>query len=181
MDLETSIKQYKKNIEKLAQKNGTEYEIMLENWESKFKDFDRITDQYGFSSDKEEYLEEERKPVIALTVNGSILIVSEAKESGERKIRYQAIKLRNDESQNVPEVMTGILKGKIALSKPALFDGVLETSPIIKIKTSNNFDWDKFESTADNFTIEVTRKFEKIDRETVTKIYPMESEANRLL
>lgn len=169
MDLEKAVKDYERNISKLAEKNDIDFEIMLDNWKQKFKEFDKITDKYGFSDELDVYNSDETLPFISLTINGSILIVSEPDDDELRKVRYQSIKVRTDDSKNVPEIFRGKIKDTLRLSKPVIFENVIETSPIIMIKTSDNFDWDKFEGVAEQLTVEFTKRFEKIDNETITK------------
>lgn len=169
MELTKAVEKYEKNILKLAEKNGVEYGVMLDNWEQKFVEFDRITEKTGFSDELDEYDTNDSLPFVALTVNGSILIVSEPNDNNERKVRYQSIKIRTDDSANVPEVFTGVLENSIKLSKTAVFEKMIETSPIIRIKTSDDLDWDSFDEVADEMTVEFTRKFEMIDNNTITK------------
>ncbi|HBD94423.1 MAG: hypothetical protein A2015_09105 [Spirochaetes bacterium GWF1_31_7] len=169
MNLEDAIKLYEKNITKLAEKNGVEYEVMLENWIQKFNEFDKITDKKGFSDELESYNLEEKLSLVALTINGSILIVSESNDNDERKVRYQSIKIRTDDSKNVPEVFTGKIKDAIKISKTVVFENIIETSPIIKIKSSDDFNWDEFENVADEMTREFTKQFEMIDNQTITR------------
>lgn len=170
MELNEAIEKYKRNIEKLAEKNNVDYDTMEENWSRKFEDFQNITDDYGFEFEHDIYEKNEINPFIAMTINGSILIVSEITENDKRKVRYQSIKIRTDESKNVPEIFEGVLKEDISINKKAVFDNMMETSPIIIIKSSDNFDWDSFEKAAEELTFEFTKKFELIDKETITKV-----------
>lgn len=169
MNLEQAVKDYENNIKKLATKNNVDFEVMLENWEKKFEEFDNITNRYGFEEDLDQFAKDEAKPFIALTINGSIVIASELDDNGLRKVRYQSIKIRTDDSKNVPKIFNASVKDDIELKKAIVFEKTIETSFIIRIKSSENFNWDDFEETADVITQEFTRKFELIDQETITK------------
>ncbi len=169
MEIEKAINEYKGTIEKLAKKNNVDYEIMLENWRTKYSEFDKITDKYGFNDVTSDYLTGDKEPFIALTVNGSILIVSEPDSECIRRVRYQSIKIRTDESANVPEIFNGVLSNDVSLKKTVNFENVMETSPIIMIKKSDTFNWDEFEDVADELTLVFTKRFEKIDNDTIIK------------
>ena len=73
MNVEAAVDYYKKNIEKLAEKNNVDVDVMVDNWKQKFEEFEAITDDHGFT-DREEALEkDEQKPFAGLTINGSII------------------------------------------------------------------------------------------------------------
>ncbi len=169
MDLDNAIRDYKVNIRKLALKNGVEYDVMLDNWKQKFEEFHNITNQYGFEDDLEEFAKDNPSPFLALTINGSIVIASKPAENDERKVRYQSIKIRTDDSSNVPEIFHAVMNDDVVLKKAITFVKTIETSFIICIKTSDSFNWDEFEEKAANLTQEFTKKFEMIDNETITR------------
>ena len=160
---------YEKSIKKLAEKNGVEYEIMLENWEKKYSEFDNITDNYGISEEVEKFEMNENKTLIALTINGSIVIASVPNDKGVRNVRYQSIKIRTDDSKNVPEIFDDKLKNDVELNNKILFERTMETSVIIRIKTADNISLEDFEEKAEELTYEITKVFESIDEETITK------------
>jgi hypothetical protein len=169
MDLEPIINQYQSNIQKLADKNNVSYDLMVENWSQKYEEFDSITDNYGIMDDIEEFDKDTAMPFVAVTINGSIIVASEPDEDGKRKVRYQSIKIRTDESSNVPEIFEAPLAENIAVNKTAIFEKTIETSFLIRIKTSENFSWEDFENKADALTQEFTRKFEMFDDEMMTR------------
>jgi len=160
---------YVKNIRKLAEKNGVEYEAMLENWKNKYEEFDKITDKYGIAEEVDFFDKNDNKTVIALTINGSIVIASEPDEEGMRKVKYQSIKIRTDESKNVPENFEDRLKNNVEINKKMLFEKTIETSMIIRIKVANNIPITDFEEKAEEITYEFTKVFEDIDSKTITK------------
>lgn len=170
MDLEQAVEEYSKNIKKLAEKNGVEYEIMLDNWQQKYEEFDTITDKYGFEEELDSFDGESANPFIALTINGSLVIASEPDEGGIRKVRYQSIKIRTDESSNVPKIFHAKIGGGVELKNSVMFEDTMETSFIIRIKTSDSIEESAFEEQAEAMTQEFTKKFELIDKETITKI-----------
>ena len=83
--------------------------------------------------------------------------------------KSKAIKIRTDESANVPEIFNGVLSNDVSLKKTVDFENVMETSPIIMIKKSDTFNWDEFEDVADELTLVFTKRFEKIDNDTIIK------------
>ncbi|MBR6061388.1 MAG: hypothetical protein IKP67_04880, partial [Spirochaetales bacterium] len=87
---------YIKSIKRLAEKNNVDLDIMKENWQQKFDEFDSITDDYGITEEVDSANPNENKTIIALTINGSIVIISVPDHKGNRNIRYQAIRVRND-------------------------------------------------------------------------------------
>lgn len=161
--------EYIKSIKKLAEKNEVNYETMLENWKMKYEEFDKITNNYGISEEVDFFEKDEKKTLIALTINGSIIIASEPDEIGNRKVKYQAIKIRNDESKNVPEEFEDRLKNKVEINKKLIFEKTIETSIIIRIKVSDNIPIGNFEDKAEEITYEFTKVFEDIDAQTITK------------
>ncbi|HOJ63429.1 MAG TPA: hypothetical protein PLE45_03305 [Spirochaetota bacterium] len=160
---------YVKNIRKLAEKNGVNYEAMLENWKMKYEEFDKITDNYGIAEEIDFFDKNEKKTIIALTINGSIIIASEPDEDGVRKVKYQSIKIRTDESKNVPEEFEDKLKNNVEINKKIIFEKTIETSIIIRMKVADNISLNNFEEKADEITYEFTKVFEDIDNKTITK------------
>lgn len=160
---------YSKSIKKLAEKNGIEYEVMLDNWIKKYEEFDNITNSYGIDQDTDLFDKNENKPFIALTINGSIVISSAINNNQKRNIRYQSIKIRTDESKNVPEYFEDNLARAVEINKKILFEKTIETSVIIRIKTADNIILDDFEEKAEQLTAEFTKVFELIDEKTITK------------
>lgn len=160
---------YSKSIKKLAEKNGIEYEVMLDNWIKKYEEFDNITNSYGIDQETDLFDKNENKPFIALTINGSIVISSAINNNQKRNVRYQSIKIRTDESKNVPEVFEDALANDVEINKKILFEKTIETSVIIRIKTADNVILDDFEEKAEQLTAEFTKVFELIDEKTITK------------
>lgn len=160
---------YVKNIRKLAEKNEVDYEAMLENWKMKYEEFDKITDSYGIAEEVDFFDKNDKKTLIALTMNGSIVIASEPDETGMRKVKYQSIKIRTDESKNVPEEFEDRLKNNVEINKKILFEKTIETSMIIRIKIADNIPLNNFEEKAEEITYEFTKIFENIDSKTITK------------
>lgn len=169
MDAMQNAEKYEKNIKKLAEKNDIDFELMKDNWIAKYEEFDNITNESSFDIDLEQFAPDEIKPFIALTINGSIIIASIPDEDGMRKVRYHSIKIRTDDSINVPEIFNAKIKGDIAISKTIVFEDVMETSFLINIKSSDDIDADSFEDEAEMITQEFTKRFEKIDEDMITK------------
>ncbi|MCG8570851.1 MAG: hypothetical protein MJB14_11995 [Spirochaetes bacterium] len=168
MSVATLVGNYEKNIMKLAEKNGIEFELMLDNWKQKYEIFDSITDDAGLMEEFEEFDKDNDMPLVALTVNGSIIIASKPDEMGSRKVRYLSIKLRNDESKNVPEVFNGKLTKNVHVGDAATFD-VMASSGVIAMKGADDFEFEEFEEKAEEITDQVTKVFEQLDDEMITK------------
>ncbi len=157
---------YEKSIKRLAEKNHVEYEVMKENWEQKYEEFDSITDNHGITDGTDILQPDEDKTIIALTINGSIVIISIPDKKGNRNIHYQSIKVRNDQSQRVPEIFKDRIKDPIELNKKIVFEKTMETSPVIRIKTAININLSDFEKKASELTQEFTKIFTNIDNKT---------------
>ncbi|MBR3732028.1 MAG: hypothetical protein IKQ61_03745 [Spirochaetales bacterium] len=159
---------YIKSIKRLAEKNNVDLDIMKENWQQKFDEFDSITDDYGITEEVDRADPNENKTIIALTINGSIVIISVPDHKGNRNIRYQAIRVRNDESANVPATFTDKIKQPIEKNKKILFEKTIETSPVIRIKTAGDITLADFEQKATELTAEFTKVFGNINDKTIT-------------
>ncbi len=158
---------YIKSIKRLAEKNNVEFDIMKQNWEEKYTEFSNITDSYGITEDIESADPSENKTIIALTINGSIVIISVPDRKGIRSIRYQSIRVRNDESRDVPATFNDKIKEKIELNKKIIFEKTIETSPVIRIKTAGNITLADFEQKATELTAEFTKVFSVINDKTI--------------
>ena len=128
-----------------------------------------LTEGKGFSEDLELFESNREATLVALTINGSILIVSCPDATFNRKVRYQSIRIRTDDSKNVPEIFTGRILNDVRISQNVIFEKIIETSAIIKIKSSEDCEWEEFDDVADEMSLQFTRKFEEIDANTITK------------
>lgn len=168
MNIDTLAQKYETSIKKLSEKNNVEYELMLNNWRQKLETFDSITDEAGMMEDFQNFEKDSELPLVAITVNGSIIVASNPDDDNNRKVRYLSIKIRNDESKNVPDIFTGKLTKDIKIGGQAAFD-LMSSSGVIAMKGAEDFDWEKFEDKAEYITEEVTKVFEQLDDEMITK------------
>ena len=158
---------YVKSIKRLAEKNHVDFDIMKQNWEEKYDEFSSITDSYGITEEVESVSPTEDKTIIALTINGSIVIISVPDRKGSRSIRYQSIRVRNDESRDVPATFSDKIRDTIEKNKKIIFEKTIETSPVIRIKTAGNITLADFEQTATELTAEFTKVFSGINDKTI--------------
>lgn len=176
MSLEEISTVYKKNIEHLAKKNNVPFDVMLKYWQDKYIAFDEITDKYDFCYEEKFYSKDSVRPFIALTVNGSILIVSATQHDGMRKIQYLPIEIRSDDSIAVPKEAKGKLSEHVEYLKKADFENLFSTSPIIRIKTADELDEAIFEAKTMQFTREITSVFTKINSDIANTVTQAETE-----
>ena len=158
---------YIKSIKRLAEKNNVDFDIMKQNWEEKYDEFSSITDSYGITEEVESVSPTEDKTIIALTINGSIVIISVPDRKGSRSIRYQSIRVRNDESRDVPATFSDKIRNTIEKNKKIIFEKTIETSPVIRIKTAGNITLADFEQKATELTAEFTKVFSGINDKTI--------------
>jgi ribosomal protein S17E len=140
---------------------------MKQNWEEKYDEFSSITDSYGITEEVESVSPTEDKTIIALTINGSIVIISVPDRKGSRSIRYQSIRVRNDESRDVPATFSDKIRDTIEKNKKIIFEKTIETSPVIRIKTAGNITLADFEQKATELTAEFTKVFSVINDKTI--------------
>ena len=95
------------------------------------------------------------------------MIISVPDKKGVRSIRYQSIRIRSDESKNVPATFNDKIKVKIELNKKIIFEKTIETSPVIKIKTAGDITLADFEQKATELTAEFTKVFGNINDKTI--------------
>lgn len=164
---EEKSNEYIKNIEHLAKKNNVPSDIMIKYWQDKYIAFSEITDKYNFRNETKMYSNDSALPFIALTINGSIVIASSPQSDGQREIQYLPIEIRCDESNVVPKKAKGKLTGHVEYLKKLDFENLFSTSPVIKIKTSDELNKTLPDEETAQLTKEITDVFTKINSDMV--------------
>lgn len=167
MDYKNLLNDYKFSIKHLAERNSLDYEKTLYHWTRKLKEFDTLTDKYNLKEEIKFFEVNNPNPLIAFTINGSILIISGPDNDFVRSVRYHSIPIRSEVSNNIPEVIHSSLKEDISIGKNIIFTNKLETSNVIAIKTSFNYQWDNFDHVATVIGENIQKKFIDIHKELI--------------
>lgn len=170
MSTEEKSNEYIKNIEHLAKKNNVPTDTMMKYWQDKYAAFEEITDKYNFCNDTNFYPNDSQLPFTALTINGSIIIVSSAQSNGLRNIQYIPIEIRCDESNIVPKKTKGKLTDNVEYMKKIDFENLFSTSPVIKIKTADEPNNELPDDKTEQFTKEITDAFTKINTDMANAV-----------